>query len=207
MKHIKIHSTFIFLFIICQTIVLPVNGQFSGEGNEKAFSLEIGFASATMLGESFPGMAGHYLFFYTDRLGTGLSILTVQNQVTQNFGFPVNNPQLMMGEYGWINQFLLINNKYVKFAINLTNGLMQASLTDDSQVSNLGVTVTSTNLDRNYYYFLEPGAALSLRLFGSLYLTGGINYRYLYGKSNFSSRKDFEGTDLNLGLSMINNRK
>lgn len=207
MNKFRIRGAFIFFLTICQTFALPVHGQSSGGDNEKSFSLEIGFVSTTMVGQVFPGMMGHYILFYTDRLGTGLSLFTVQSQINQNFGFSVLNPQLMMGQYGWLNQFILINNKYVKFKINFTNGLMQVSLLDEGQPANTGTTVASTNLDRNYYYFLEPGAALSLRLFGPLYLTGGINYRYLYGKSNFSNRKEFQNSDYSLGLSMINNRK
>jgi len=206
MRYNRIHSAFIFL-LISLTFGKPVHGQFSDGEKEKAFSFEIGFARTTVLGQTFPGMAGHYIFFLTERFGTGLSLFTVQNQVTQNFGFSIVDPQLLMGLYGWINQFILINNKFVKLKINFTNGLMQVRLMDESLSGNAGGTSIPPNLDRNYYYFLEPGTALSLRLFGSLYLTGGINYRFLYGKSHFSSRNDFEGTDYNLGLSMMNNRK
>jgi len=207
MKHPKIYNIFIILNLLFQTNTLPGHTQTLARDKEKALSIEISFARTNILGQTFPGMSGHYIFFLTERFGTGLSLFTVQNQVDQNFGYSLVNPQLLLSQYGWINQFILINNKYVKLKFNFINGLIQVRLIDESRPSISGQIMAPPKLDSNFYYFMEPGTALSLRLFGLLYLTGGINYRFLFGKSHFSDRKEFQNTGYSLGLSMINNRK
>jgi hypothetical protein len=206
MKHLTIYSAFIIFLIIFQTLVLPVEGQTSSIDKERVSSVEISFARTRILGETFPGMSGHYIFFITDRFGSGLSLFSCENQVDQNFGYPIINPQLLLSQYGWLNQFILIDNKYIKFKLNLTNGLIQLRLFDDSQRYYSGQFVFPPKLDRDFYYFIAPGADVSIRLFGPLYITAGINYRYLFGKGHFTDRKELQNTGYSLGLNMIDSK-
>jgi len=191
---------------VWQAISLTCFGQTSDSNKEKPLSFEIALARTNILGITFPGMSAHYIFFLTKRLGTGLSLFTVENQVNQNFGFSLTNPQLLYNQYGWINQFILLNNNYFKFKLNITNGLIQIRILQDSRQYNSGQYIFPPNLGRNFYYFIEPGTDLSLHLFSSLYLTAGVNYRFLFGKSNFSDRKEFQNTSFILGLTLMNNR-
>jgi hypothetical protein len=206
-KKSKIHGGLILLLIVFQTITMPGLGQPPSGNNEKPLSFEMCFARTRIFGETFPGMSGHYIFFLSHRLGTGLSIFTCQSQINQNFGYSIINPQLLYNQFGWLNQFLLINNKYVKFKLNFTNGLIQIRLLDDSQRNYSGQLILQQNFERNFYYFMAPGTDLSIRLFGLLHLTVGVNYRLLFGKSHFSNSREFQGTTFSFGVTMISSKK
>jgi hypothetical protein len=197
----------ILLAIVLQAPSGPAAGQTSSGKIEKHLSFEMCFARTRIFGQTFPGMSGHYVFFLSHRLGTGLSIFTCQSQINQNFGYSIINPQLLYNQYGWLNQFNLINNKYVKFKLNFTNGLILIRLLDDSQRNYSGQLILQQNFEKNYYYFMAPGTDLSIRLFGLLHLTAGINYRFLFGKSHFSNRKEFQGTAFSFGVTMISSKK
>jgi hypothetical protein len=207
MKHFNFYSAFIILLIVLQAHNLSCIGQDAATGRDRALSFEVGFARTNILGIPFPGMSGHYIFFLSEKFGTGFSLFSVQNQIDQNFGLSLVNPQLMLSQYGWINQFILLNNKYVKFKLDFTNGLLQVRLLDQNPANFTGPIITTPHSERNLYYFIEPGSDLSLRLFGPLYITGGVNYRFPFGRSNFSSRKEFQNSGISLGLTMISNNK
>ena len=207
MKQSKILSAIVIWFIVFQALELTCQGQTPAGNKENPLSFEIGFARTNILGITFPGMNAHYIFFLSKRIGTGLSLFTVQSQVNQNFGYSIINPQVLFNQYGWINQFILINNKYIKLKLNFTNGLSQIRILQDSRQYNSGQYIFPPNLARDFYYFVQPGTDLSLRLFSSLYLTGGLNYRFLFGKGNFSNRRDFQNSSFCLGLTVMNSKK
>ncbi len=203
MKRSKIHIVCILLLIILLPYCWPANAQTSEENKEKPLSFEMCFARTNIFGETFHGMSGHYIFFLSKRFGTGLALFTCQAAIDRNFGYSIVSPQLLYNQYGWLNQYLLIRSMYVKFKLNFNNGLILVRLLDDGRIGTPGQIILQQNLEKNFYYFLSPGADLSIRLFGPLHFTAGINYRFLFGKSHFSSSSEFQGTGINFGVTMM----
>ena len=203
MKPLKIHIVCILLLILLLPHSWLANAQTSEENKEKPISFEMCFAKTTLFGNTFHGMSGHYIYFLSRKIGTGLSLFTCQAPIDRNFGYAIANPQLLYNQYGWLNQFLLIKSNFLKIKLNFTNGLIQIRLLDDSQRNYNGQLIIQQNFERNFYYFLSPGMDLSIKLFGPLHFTAGINYRFLFGKSHFSSHKEFEGTGINFGVTMM----
>jgi hypothetical protein len=167
-------------------------------------SFEMCFARTDFFGHTFHGMSGHYLFFLSKRLATALTLFTCQSAIDRSFGYSMLSPQLLYNQYGWLNQYLLIRSKFLKLKLNFTNGLVQVRLMDESNAIYTGQFLMQQDFKRNFYYFIEPGSDISFHLLGPLHLTAGINYRFLFGKSTFSAKKEFEGTGIHFGVTMMN---
>ena len=169
----------------------------------KAASLEIGFARTNLKDGVYPGMAGHYLFFLTKSLGTGFALASYQNYSTNTFGYPLSNPQMLISQYGWINQWLPVHFKLIKLKLSLNTGLIQARLFDDTQRYYNGQLNFQQETIREFFCFIQPSADLSLRLFGPVHLTAGANYRFAGGKSHFTPATAFKAPGYFLGLTVI----
>ncbi len=127
-----------------------------------------------------------------------------------SFGYAVGKPSVSYVEFGWLNQYQTLDYKRWQFGVNLTNGLAISTLGDRAQMQTYwtGKTVSSRpkTIATEYYYLLQPGAALSFRLnkpnakTPALRLTAVARYRYLLGGGKFTTADDYNGLYYSLGI-------
>ncbi|MBX9853415.1 MAG: hypothetical protein K2X86_16840 [Cytophagaceae bacterium] len=182
------------------------------ETNRHELAFEFYAVNTRMLNKNLWGGGMDVKYFPVKKWGTGLSFVAVVGKPTDTFSFSIRKPAVTYSEFGWVNQYDVINKGKVRANINLVNGLALVELRDNGEKirtqTRYGYKNVAKLLARNYYYLLEPGLDISYKVFSNkhypdFYLTGRIKYRQVFGNSKFASENMFSGPFAGIGLSLI----
>jgi hypothetical protein len=94
----------------------------------------------------------------------------------------------------------------VRLNISLTNGFSQSRLGDNA-IKEREHKNMSKEIASNYFYSLEPGTGISIRLTSNndtdIWLTSEAGFRFVFGRSKYSMTNEFSGYLFGVGLSII----
>ena len=151
-------------------------------------------------------------YFPVKKWATGLSLVIGVSKISDTFSFSIKKPLITYIEFGWLNQYDVINKEKFRANINLVQGVAVAELQDNGEKiltrTRYGYRKIPKKLATNTYYFVEPGFDLSWKLISNnhypdFYLTGKIKYRFVFGNSKFASENLFAGPLAGVGLTLI----
>ncbi|MFI5188216.1 MAG: hypothetical protein ACHQF0_15910 [Chitinophagales bacterium] len=200
--------TLIFLICLFQIIEL-INGQSNDSLKFKSlkdFDINMGAVQTSLLAKKFYGINWTIRYFPNKRFGTGLYLIFCQRKISDTFTYQIQKPIIDFYEIGWINQYSFLQRDKVRMNLSLINGFSQARLGDNAikerQHKNMPKEIAS-----NYFYSLEPGAGISIRLSSNndaeFWLTSETNYRFVFGKSKYAMTNEFSGYLFGVGVSVI----
>ena len=151
-------------------------------------------------------------YYPQKKWGTGLLLSGAGKRTIDTFGFSIARPILSYYEIGWLNSFDIVQKNRWRTGVNVTNGLAIAELRDKAQLEIKHTRGGDRNIPKriatNYYYLLEPGVDVSVKLISNnhnpdFYLTGNAKYRLQFGKSRFGAQDVLPGALFSLGISLI----
>lgn len=175
-------------------------------------SFDLFTTNLKVLNSIFWGGGFSIKYYPQKKWSTGLLLWGAGKRTVDTFGFSIRRPVLNYYTIGWINSFDLVQKNSWRTGISLTNGMAISELRDKAQTEKLrtryGYRDVPKRIATNYYYLLEPGVNVSVKLVSNnhnpdFYLTGGAKYRLLFGNSRFGTPDVFSGLVFSLGLSLI----
>jgi hypothetical protein len=143
---------------------------------------------------------GYYLqsHFYFKRFSIGVDFGGTPYYVHTNntYSYPISKPGIGIFFLSMINQYDFLRKKGFAMNVSLKNGWTYFSLVDLSKKTlysgYYGSRYSPTVLATNDYYLLEPGLSARIQLSGRWYLTLKPTYRFLFGKTVFGTKNQFE---------------
>lgn len=175
-------------------------------------SLDLFAANAKLLNNNLWGGGFSAKYYPQKNWSTGLLLSGAGKRTVDTFGFSIRRPVLNYYEIGLLNSFDLVQKNRWRTGISLTNGIAIAELRDKAQTEKVrtryGYRDVPKRIATNYYYLLEPGVGVSLKLVSNnhnpdFYLTGSARYRLLFGNNRFGTQEVFSGPVFSIGLSLI----
>lgn len=176
------------------------------------FSIDIGALRTPVLSKNFYGLYISVKYYPLKRYATGIDLSFSEKKIIDTFSYSIKKPLLDFYEFSWTNQFDFIQSKRIRMGLNVNNGLAVARLGDNSiketYYTEYGPEEKPKKVAANYFYLLEPGMDLSIKLFhikrfSDFYLTSKAKYRFLFGNCKFAQLSDFSGYYFGLGVSLI----
>jgi hypothetical protein len=175
-------------------------------------SMQIGAIYTPLLSQNFYGMSFDIKYYPKKRFATGFEMSISEKKISDTFSYSIQKPILDFIEFGWINQYDILQSKHLRLGINLNNGIAISRLGDNTEketyYTEYGYEEIPKKVASNYFYLLEPGVDFSLRLFSikngpDFYLTSKAKYRFVFGKTNYGNEKDFINYYFGIGLTLI----
>jgi hypothetical protein len=161
-----------------------------------------------MFSNAFWGFNLDGKYYISKRFATGISISgTINNRkINNSFSYPITNPVLNYEQYGWVNQFDFVQTKRIKIDFNLNNAIAKARLGNNPSYQ-FFKGLTSTEVATNYFYLLEPGIDISLRLANSpIFFTIKSKYRFAFGDAKFGTTNQFSNYYFAIGFTLIGSK-
>ncbi|MEO0037190.1 MAG: hypothetical protein RIQ59_401 [Bacteroidota bacterium] len=174
-------------------------------------SFDFGSFYTSMLNKNFYGANIDFKYYVYKRFATGFSYSMTQHKVEETFNFSIGQPIINYYEFGWINQYDILQNKKFRIGLNLSNGLVISRLGDNDNLERYyvkGWHYRPIEVATNYFYLLQPGLDISFKLFSSkhypdFYLTTKAKYRFVFGDSKYGQVNDFSNSYFGIGFSII----
>lgn len=199
----------ILIGLICLFQIIELT---SGQSNDslklksvKELDINIGAVQTSLLAKKFYGINWTIRYFPGERFGTGLYLVFCQRKISDRFTYQIQKPIIDFYEIGWINQYNFLQTNGVQMNISIINAFSQARLGDNAIKERRHKNMPK-EIESNYFYSLEPGVGISIRLFSNndadFWLTSGTSYRFAFGKSKYSMTNEFSGNLFRVGLSI-----
>jgi hypothetical protein len=175
-------------------------------------SFDIGAFYTPVLSKDFYGVNIDFKYYPYQRIATGFSASMTNKKINNSFQYTIGQPIIYYYEFGWINQYEIIQTKKIRVGLNINNGIVISELGDNTikqKVFTGRVFVDKAKVvETNYFYLLQPGLDISIRLlsknnYPDLYLTTKAKYRFVFGDSKYGHLNDFSNFYFGLGLSII----
>ncbi|HEX7415264.1 MAG TPA: hypothetical protein VF411_14565 [Bacteroidia bacterium] len=161
--------------------------------NERAFLFhEVGYFYTPIASNDFWGEYIETTFYYSNKFSCGYDYGGASGKINDKFSYPISQSKVDYNYVGLVNQYEFLQKKWIVMNVSLTNGYSEFSLSDTAKQSPTVAT--------NKYYLLEPGGAVSIRLFSFYYLTLKAKYRFLFGKTEFGTKNQFENYSFGISL-------
>ena len=170
------------------------------------YSLATGLEAKTVWGGGF-----EFEVYLKNRYATGLAFNgSFNKKIGEHFNYVIGRPLIDYFEIGWLNHYDLLETNRLLLNMNLNNGLATVSLSDDSikvsVATRYGHTQEPKSIAVNYYYFVEPGTDLLIKLGheerggSQAYLTAKFKYHFLFGGSKFGTARQFSNYTFGIGF-------
>jgi hypothetical protein len=174
--------------------------------------MQIGAFYSPVLSKDFYGFNFDFKYYLKKRFATGLEISATQKEISDTFSYSIQKPVVEYYEFGWINHYDILQSRYLRIGVNLNNGLSLSRLGDNSEKETYytddGVAERAKEVATNYFYLIEPGIDVSVRLFeirdfAGLYLTTKLKNRFVLGHHKYGHIQDFSNYFISVGISFI----
>lgn len=175
-------------------------------------SIDIVAFYSPLLSKKLFGGSIDFKYYPFKKIGTGLSFSMTEKKVDETYSFSIQQPVLDYYEFGWINQYDIIESNNINIGLNLNNGIVCSRLADNAEKekywTKYGYSYRAKEVVTNYFYLLQPGVNISIKLISNkhspdFYLTTKAKYRFVLGNSKYSTVSDFSNYYFALGLSVI----
>ena len=160
-----------------------------GKGFEFDALAEVGIIYTSIASNNSFGLHFEMQGYYSKRFSIGGNIGGTERRSNNKFSCPIPNPYISYAYVGLINQFEFLQKKNFIMNFNLTNGFAQFTLGKGA--------LSLSNFVQNNYYLLEPGLSISICFFGE-YLTLKSKYRFVFGKTDFGTKNQFENFNFSI---------
>jgi len=158
------------------------------------------------------GLNVDFKFYPVKSLATGFCASIANRKIGTAFQYTIGQPIVYYYEFGWINQYDVLQKDRLRIGLNINNGISYSELGDnDVKVkywTRYGAGEKAKIISTNYFYLLEPGLDINVRLFShkhdpDFYLTLKTKYRFVFGDIKYGQRSDFTNFYFGLGISAI----
>lgn len=175
-------------------------------------SIDIVAFYSPILSKKLFGGSVDFKYYPFKKIATGLSFSMTEKKVNETYSFSIQQPVLDYYEFGWINQYDIIESNKIIIALNLNNGIVCSRLADNAEKekywTKYGYSYRAKEVATNYFYLLQPGVNVSIKLISNkhspdFYLTTKAKYRFVLGDSKYGSASDFSNCYFAIGLSVI----
>jgi hypothetical protein len=175
-------------------------------------SLYVGAFYTQLLSEDLYGIAFDLKYYPYKRFGTGIEFSATEKKILDTFSYSIEKPILEYYEFCWTNQFDFLHSNRIRMGVNLNNGIAIARLGDnaikETFYSQYGYGEIAKKVAANFFYLIEPGLDISIRLFSfkkcpDLYFTSKAKYRFQIGDCKYGQIKDFSNYYIGIGISII----
>lgn len=198
------------LFLICILAKAQTIDSLKQKTNNET-SLDFGSFYTSMLDKNFYGANIDFKYYLYKRFATGFSYSMTQHKVEETFNYSIGQPIINYYEFGWINQYDLLQNKKFRIGLNLSNGLVISRLGDNDNLERYyvkGWHYHPIEVATNYFYLVQPGLDISFKLFSNkhypdFYLTTKAKYRFVFGDGKYGQTNDFSNSYFGFGISLI----
>jgi hypothetical protein len=209
MKNTILLCTITFLsFFACYS--QPTNNKENKRKHEASFDL--GACYSPVLSKDLFGFNLDMKYYPLKKIGTGLSISMTGKKISDDYSYSIAKPILYYYEFGWINQYDIIQRDKIRVGLNINNGISLSVLCDNSVKekywTKFGYTYKAKEVAKSYLGFFQPGLDVSFRLYSEkhypdFYLTTKAKYRFAYGNTKFGELTDYSNYYFGLGISVI----
>ena len=175
-------------------------------------SFDFGAFYTPVLSKDLYGGNIDFKYYPYRKFATGLCFSMTEKKITDTFSYSIGQPLLDYYEIGWINQVDLMQRDKIRIGVNLNNGIVISRLGDNSEKekywTKYGYRYRAKEVATNYFYLLQPGLDISLRLFSNhhypdFYLTTKFKYRFVFEDNKYGQLNDFSNYYFGLGISII----
>ena len=175
-------------------------------------SFDIGAFYTPVIKNDFYGFNIDFKFYPFKKFATGINISLAERKISNSYTYSIKQPILDYNEWGWLNQYNLIQNNKIIIGINLNNGIVISRLGDNSEkerfLTKAGYTYKAKEVATNYLYLLEPGFDISYKIFSDkdisgIYLTAKAKYRFAFGDARYGNINDFSNYYFGFGISLV----
>ena len=203
----------VFFSLTVNVIAFGQSNDSSATKEPKELCFDFCLSNTSILHQNFWGFNVDAKFYCLNKhLMTGLYVNLFEKLINDTFQYSIKKPIMDFYEFGWINQYYLIQKKNFRLNLNLSNWIAYSRLGDNSEkekrFNGLLHLKTPKEISTNYYYLLEPGLDISYKTLKinkilDLYITAKAKYRFLFGKSKYSSTDQFSNYYIAIGISLI----
>ena len=175
-------------------------------------SLDIGAFYTPFRSTDLFGLNCDFKVYLLQKFATGFSASISSKKINASFQYTVGQPYLYFNEFGWINQYDVVQADRIRIGVNLNNGILISQLGDNDikerYWTKYGYTEKAKTIATDYLYVLEPGIDLSLKIFSNkhnpdIYFTTKAKYRTAFGNPKFGSQADYNNYYLGASISII----
>ncbi len=175
-------------------------------------SFDVQFVGTSILSRTFLGASTDVKYYPFERLATGISFVITGRKIPETFTYQIDKPTIEYYEFGWVNQYDLLQKERFRVGVFLNNGVSISRLGDDADrekyYTRYGTQYRAKKIATNYFYLVQPGIDFSVRIFGEnhapdFYLNAKARYRWVVGNEKYGERNDFNGYLLGFGLQLI----
>lgn len=206
MKYLILFCFFISQTALAQTERDTLSHQHIHGASMGFYSLATGLAAKTVWGGGF-----EFEVYLNSKYATGLTFDgSFDKKIREHFNYTIGIPLIDYFEIGWLNHYDLWETNRLLLNMNLNNGLAIVALSDDSikvrVATRYGHTQVPKTIASNYYYFVEPGTDLLIKLGHEgrggpqAYLTAKFKYHFLFGDSKFGTARQFSNYTFGIGF-------
>lgn len=185
-------------------------------GVKPEFVFELGGAFAPVLSYNLFGVSVDIKYYPKSRFATGINVSWLGKNISETFSYDIEKPYLNYTVIGWINQYDLFQKERIRVNLNINNGLAISQLADNDVKETYSYWTewglihgeSPKKIAESYYYILEPGFDISIRVFSQnsypdIYLTSKTKYRFVFGESKFGETGQFSNYYFGLGVSFV----
>jgi len=175
-------------------------------------SLDIGAFYTPFRSTDLFGLNCDFKVYPIRRFATGFSASITNKRINDSFQYSVGKPYLYFNEFCWINQYNIVQADRIRIGINVNNGILVSQLGDnDVKVkywTKYGYSERAKTVATNYFYVIEPGIDISLKLFSNkhdpdIYLTAKAKYRAAFGDAKFGGQSDYNNYYIGASVSIM----
>jgi len=187
------------------------NDSLQGKTKHEA-SLDLCTFYTPVLSNDLFGFNIDFKYYPAKKFATGFNTSMTQKKIGETFSYSIGQSLIDYYEFGWINQYDFLQSDRIRMGLNLNNGVAISRLGDNEikvkYRTKYGYQYRAKEVATNYYYLLEPGLDISIRLFSNnhypdFYLTTKAKYRFVFGDSKYGSMNQFSNYYFAIGLSII----
>ena len=175
-------------------------------------TFDLGAFYTPLISTNAYGLNTDLKFYPYKRFATGFCASITNKKINKTFQYTIGQPVLSYYEFGWINQYDILQKDRIRIGLNVNNCIAFSQLGDNNikekYYAKYGVQEKAKTISNNYFYLLEPGLDMNIRLFSNkhdpdFYLTLKAKYRFVFGDTQYGQHSDFSNYYLGLGFSMI----
>lgn len=197
----------------CSNFAFGQNADSLKKSSKHTFSFDLAAFYTPVLSNDFYGLNMDFKYYLHPRIATGFSTSLTSKKMNTAFQYQIEKPILNYYEFGWINQYEIIQTKNIKVGLNLNNGIVVAELADNAitqKVFTGRVMVDKAKVvATNYFFLVQPGLDISIKLFSKkshspdIYLTTKAKYRFVFGDGKYGQVNDFSSHYFGMGITMV----